>query len=379
MSVIGHIPLLNSFLLLTVAFYLPSVAASSSRNDFLLVAQAPMTDPSRLGRTSGGVRDPFQATHLSGRQQRMAQAATTTPESPLPLELKSGEVTVSDKDKEVYLLKNASDPLPLIARVMDVATRKPVLAGVPVFFQVYKGGELEGTLATTQIIDTDGQGEAKTGITVRTERERICVVASVAGYSRVTAIFIGAPAEDLILEEDSGNDQHVSSNEVPAPFVVRVLAEVKTSPIGSKCDPYQGPSELLVAQTQSKASQNRQILLQELPYVPVAGVKVKAEIIQGDDADFVDSTEPQMTETLTDINGEASFQIQVGVENVVTRVSAPDTNDEPIDFFTFVGFARPADIAVEKNGTLVVADEGLQTVMRVDPRVDPINGNRTLV
>ena len=123
---------------------------------------------------------------------------------------------------------------------------------------------------------------------------------------------------------------------------------------------------------------------------PVAGAEVTAEIIQGG-AEFVPppSFQAQTRSTfalpsqagngtiataLTDAQGEARFFLRLGFTDdlVVTQVSA---FDQAVEFLIISGFESPEEIAIEADGSIVVADGFVQAVIRVDP----VSGERSVV
>jgi streptogramin lyase len=81
---------------------------------------------------------------------------------------------------------------------------------------------------------------------------------------------------------------------------------------------------------------------------------------------------------LTDPQGEAAFRLRVGAseENITVEVSAAALPEvEPVRFLTIVGLQALSAIATDPDGNLIVADERLRGVIRVDPR----SGDRTIV
>jgi len=63
------------------------------------------------------------------------------------------------------------------------------------------------------------------------------------------------------------------------------------------------------------------------------------------------------------------------VSVVPVNAADGDNNDTPESIGSGIGFVAPWDIAVEADGSLVVADPSLKAVVRVNP----ISGNRTIV
>jgi sugar lactone lactonase YvrE len=108
---------------------------------------------------------------------------------------------------------------------------------------------------------------------------------------------------------------------------------------------------------------------------PVVGKVVTAKIVQGQ-GEFVEPTTARSSGgtvrmEVTDSDGTASFFLRGTAEGVIrTQVSALD---QQVEFQTFILFIKPVAIAVERNGSLVVADAF--GVVRVDPH----SGTRVLV
>ena len=288
--------------------------------------------------------------------------ALTTSEAPATLDVLSGN--------DIYLLDNAA--IPFVARVSN-AIGQPI-AGILVTFQVTAG---PGMLSDLQIV-TDAQGEATTHITTPTILAPTCVVTRVDTLLPVSARLTGVAEASLNLIEVSGNNQVAAPGEVlEEPLVVRVESTFDT-PIGNPCEETAGPPTTPGPQPPVLLPQG----LPQLPVrVPVTGVNLTAEIIQGEAA-FLDIPgqfiNTNIAEAMSNAQGEAAFRIQVGrqEENVITQVTALEPAlEQRIDFFTSVGFSVPTRLVTDTDGTLLVVDSGLNAILRVDPE----RGSRTLV
>ncbi len=261
-------------------------------------------------------------------------------------------------------------PIPLGARVIDAAGQ-PV-PEVLVTFRITSG---PGVLAELEAL-TNTQGEAMTSIMVPTVLVPTCITVSVADLEPMLAVVTGVPEENLHLIEVSGNNQEASPGQVlEEPFVVRVESEFESSGLACVAD-----NGSLVARTPPGASLNQGG--GQPQRVPVVGVQVTAEIIQGKAAFVVEAAQlpvPDRTQVVTDAQGEARFFLRIekqARDRVVVKVATADIPQvEPVQFVTLIGFPFPRGIAVEADGSLVVVDISLQAILRVDP----LTGQRTIV
>ena len=375
MSILSYLPRHILYLLFTIVLHsnlsLTSMAVASDQvtdspcSNTALPVQDGITAQPMLGRASSEARQPSQATPLTRNQGLGHEVAVTMSEVPAQLEMLPGG--------DVYLLENVE--IPLVACVKD-NIGQPVRE-VPVTFQVTMGSGVLADMQVSTQVSTNEQGEATTSITVPTVLEPTCVVTSVADVAPVTATFTGVPEEALRLIEVSGNNQVGNPGQVlDEPFVVRVEAQFET-PAVSLCEELAGPSGPLVTQMQPDSSPKQEPVPHQQS-VPVVGVNVMGEIVQGE-ASFVASraqtTTQDMAEVVTDVQGEARFFVQIDGTargDIMARVSALG---QEVDFLTAVGFAAPLRVAVEADGYLVMIDIGLESVIRINP----VSGNLSLI
>lgn len=269
---------------------------------------------------------------------------------------------------DVFVLIN--EPIPLGARITD--TDGQPVPEVPVTFQIMSG---PGVLAEMEGL-TNAQGEATTSITVTAVLEPICIVVSIAALEPMSAVFTGVPEESLRLIEVSGNNQEASPGQIlEAPFVVRMESQFES--LEPACVEARG---LPVAQNQPTLFLGQRGRQQRR--VPVVGVRVTAEVVEGE-ADFViepgQPPIPDMVEVITNALGEAQFLLQIGEQQrdrVVVEVATTDIPQvEPVQFVTLIGFPFPLGIVEEADGSLAVIDPTLQAMLRVDQ----LTGQRTLI
>jgi len=224
--------------------------------------------------------------------------------------------------------------LSLIVALKDVLGR-PV-AGIPVTFTVVAG---RGTLAPVMVI-TDVDGQAASTLTVETTVGPTRVQASAAGQ-RVVFTATGLPRARARLIEVSGNRQVAAPGEVlPRPLVVRLEDQFGR---------------------------------------PITGEEITATIVQGTGELVSSQTSSTLAvSALTDPQGEAAFRLRVGAseEDITVEIAAAALPEvEPVHFLTIIGFQALSAIATDTAGNLIVADERLRGVIRVDPR----SGDRTIV
>ncbi len=301
------------------------------------------------------------------------QPLPPAPEIPTPDPLPQLEVLPGT---DVYILTGT--PIPLKARVTD-AFGQPV-PQIPVTFQIVSGsGALTETPVSTTLVSTNELGEALTDLTVPTILEPTCLAVSIAETPPITAAFTGVPAESLQLIEVSGNNQVASPGQVlDAPFVVRVEAAL-TAPILSPCAAPEMPPGLPMVKTPAGPSHLPGDILQAPLRVPVAGVSVAAEIIQGEATFIAESgppTGPDMAETTTNAQGEADFRLRAGQSEapITTQISA---QGQTLDFLTLVGLLSIYAVTTESNETIVAlaGNSAFDAVLRIDP----VTGRRTVV
>jgi sugar lactone lactonase YvrE len=226
-------------------------------------------------------------------------------------------------------------PLPLTVTVTD--TQGNPVAGIPVMFTVVAG---QGTLSPAMAA-TGADGRAASSLTLGATTGPIHVQASADGQ---TVVFTATGVPGVIrvrLLEVSGNRQVVAPGEVlPQPLVVRLEDQFGDPVVGARLTAtiIQGTGELIVAHTSSDAAVS----------VP------------------------------TDAQGEAAFRLRMGASeaDIVVEVAVPALPDvAPVQFVAIVGFQALRAIASDATGGLVVTDERLQGVLRLDPA----SGDRVIV
>jgi streptogramin lyase len=249
----------------------------------------------------------------------------------LPVEESTSRLVRIAGDEQVGVV---GSPLlqPLVVAVED-AQGNPV-SEVMVAFSISGG---MGTLSST-LVSTDANGRAATILTV-TDAGTVLVEATADGLGTVVFAANGVieRASVRLIVVSGDNQVTEPGSALPEPLVVRVEDQFGR---------------------------------------PLAGELVVAEITQGQ-GEFLNQTDvglPASAFIETDVQGEARFFLRAGAdeENILTQVSA---RDQTVQFLTVVGFASPVDIAVEANGQLVLADNVLGAVVRVDSST----GVRTLV
>lgn len=205
------------------------------------------------------------------------------------------------------------------------------IAGVPVAFTVIGGA---GQLAA-EVMVSDGQGIAANMLTP-TRDGTVQVEATADGAAAIFTATASGPVGTARLVVVSGNNQVVATGEVlPEPLVVRLEDQFAR---------------------------------------PIPNVEVAGEIVEGD-AVFVDSPNApeggeSSTTVITDAEGRARFFLRAGSGQgeIRVRVSVPPLPEvTPVEFLATVGFSLPFGIAVEGDGNLVVIDASLMAVLRVDP------------
>jgi hypothetical protein len=232
---------------------------------------------------------------------------------------------------------------PLVVAVRH-AQGQPV-AGISVTFQVAPG---HGTVSPGQV-PTGPDGQAATTVTLGTGAGAIAVQALVDGLTPVQFSATGvADRETARLIPVSGYRQVGAPGQVlPIPLVVRLRDQFLNPVVGEPVTGVvQGDGVLLASTTAGPFPLQLQ---QANPGPPVT--------------------------VLTDAQGQAAFRLRAGAsgETIVTEVVAPQLPQA--GSVPFLTLDRPAGLAVEAAGSLVVGDEGLGAVLRVNP----ITGDRAII
>jgi len=216
--------------------------------------------------------------------------------------------------------------LPLTVTVLD--QNNTPTPDIPVTFTIVSGN---GQLSAS-VVPTSPAGEAATHLTLGTSVGIVQIRASVDGLAPVAFTITGqADRATARLLPVSGNNQvGQPGQELPEPLVVRLEDQFSN---------------------------------------PLPGEAVTAEIVGGA-AEFIGTTTAPAAVAVVDAQGEAAFRLRVAAEaanSIVTRVSALS---QQVEFLTIVG-----PVAIEADGSLVVASRALRAVVRVDP----VTGTRSVV
>ncbi len=271
---------------------------------------------------------------------------------------------------------------PLVFQLADAAGQPLPTVGVLVRFELRRApmprraDSLPASLCSetpgspgcpNEIASTDAAGQATVFLTVgHTSGEIEVDVQMLDDEASTTVTLLAQPDLDSVRQvEVSGNNQTGEpGQELPEPLVVRLEDQfgnpIPESDVTARV--IQGDAEFVTPGPEGAGRMPRSHLRWQgfaTPPTPAG-------------------PEPMVT-IQTDVQGEARFFLRIGAaEREVVRVEVSADafpQAEPIQFVALVGFPFVRGIEVEADGSLVVADVSLNAVLRVHP----VTGNRRVV